>query len=517
MATMLAQRNLAGRQALAPSAPSAILQLPPRCPSTVRRSKISLLQHRQLLAPSYGRLHTSSPVCSTAEQQLGAQRSANSESLQSLRVPATGMAKGLGSFSGGATLEKSKLDRRQKQTSWTPSVDNSGGGGGIGKGIFNGGGGGDDGGDDDDYYEFDDGDDSGGDGGFFRMLIEENYSMAAIKAVLSEWFRTIDTLPLILRQAVQMGLFSSQQLVRFCAMDNRPTITRTVQRSLPASVSRGLVGRMMADPAFLQKLLMESVICTSSSLLWEAQQRGERFSHELDLVAINTLSLAAANVALVWSIAPSRSFGSPAKLPWQRMLAKLPNHAFDVSGPQRSYTYGTRAASFVAKIGTLAGVGAVAGAAMSLLGGASTALRQRSDPSYQPSVAPPRLPAAAAGLGTSMGLSSNVRYQIIAGIDTYLFGHSNYLWSYLAFSGVMRLASNAIGQDMRLFLMGLPRGEPVQTATQPQRAAQQPVRRAATSDRPASAQSGSTTRPKTKKRVKKSADRGFAMSAGAAA
>lgn len=54
--------------------------------------------------------------------------------------------------------------------------------------------------------------------------------------MLSEWYRTFESLPLILRQAVQMGLFSSQQLVRFCAMDNRPTLTRTVQRSLPSSV-----------------------------------------------------------------------------------------------------------------------------------------------------------------------------------------------------------------------------------------------------------------------------------------
>ncbi len=61
---------------------------------------------------------------------------------------------------------------------------------------------------------------------------------------------------------------------------------------------------MMADPAFLQKLVMESVICTSSSLMWEAQQRGEAFARELDLVAINTLSLLAANVALVWCAFP---------------------------------------------------------------------------------------------------------------------------------------------------------------------------------------------------------------------
>ncbi len=213
------------------------------------------------------------------------------------------------------------------------------------------------------------------------------------------------------------------------------------------------------------------------------------------------------------SVAPSRSFGNP-QMPWQRMLAKLPNHAFDMSGPQRAYTTGTRAASFVAKIGELAAVGAVAGASMSLLGGASTALRQRADPSYQPSVPPPRLAAAAGGLGAFMGISSNVRYQLVAGMDTYLFCHSNFLWSYLALSGVMRVVSNAVGADLRLFAMGLPRGEPVAAPAAPQlprrAAAQQPARRpAAASAQPAGA------KPKAKKRVKK-ADKGFAMSAGAA-
>ena len=56
--------------------------------------------------------------------------------------------------------------------------------------------------------------------------------------MLSEWYRTVETLPLILRQAVEMGLFSSQSLVRFLSMDNRPTVTRTIARSLPSSVRR---------------------------------------------------------------------------------------------------------------------------------------------------------------------------------------------------------------------------------------------------------------------------------------
>lgn len=49
-------------------------------------------------------------------------------------------------------------------------------------------------------------------------------------------------MPAILRQAAQMGLFSSAALVRFLAMDVRPNVTRLVTRSLPPSVS-GAAGR----------------------------------------------------------------------------------------------------------------------------------------------------------------------------------------------------------------------------------------------------------------------------------
>lgn len=63
----------------------------------------------------------------------------------SLVVPAS-MARGLGS-SGGATLQRSKLDLAKEVKTVDPRVDDSGGGGNNGKNIFNGGGGGDDGGD----------------------------------------------------------------------------------------------------------------------------------------------------------------------------------------------------------------------------------------------------------------------------------------------------------------------------------------------------------------------------------
>lgn len=73
-------------------------------------------------------------------------------------------------------------------------------------------------------------------------MFAELYTAEAIAAVLQEWYKTMGDLPLILRQAAQMGLFSSAALVRFLSMDVRPSMTRFVTRTLPPSVSHMVVG-----------------------------------------------------------------------------------------------------------------------------------------------------------------------------------------------------------------------------------------------------------------------------------
>jgi hypothetical protein len=59
-------------------------------------------------------------------------------------------------------------------------------------------------------------------------------------------------------------------------------------------------------------------------------------------------------------------------------------------------------------------------------------------------------------MAISMGVFSNLRYQTIAGVDRYLFDHSNHLFSYLMSSSVVRVASNWVGEPTRLALQGLP-------------------------------------------------------------
>lgn len=172
-----------------------------------------------------------------------------------MAVPNITMARGGGGSSDmgsggslGATLEKSKLNFvMPTPPAQAPKLDDGGSGGDIGKGIHNGGGGGDDGGDDDDYFNEDgDGEGEGEEGKdtFFRTVIPESYDKLSIGAVFAEWMRTVAELPLILRRAVEMGLFSSAQLVRFFSMDVRPNVTRALSRSLPPAVSQGAAERV---------------------------------------------------------------------------------------------------------------------------------------------------------------------------------------------------------------------------------------------------------------------------------
>lgn len=397
-----------------------------------------------------------------------------------LSVPDVTCAKGGGGGkdygSGGSlgtVLEKSKLSFvMPTPPASSPKLDDSGSGGDIGKIIHNGGGGGGDDDDDDEYFNEDDGEGDGeGDpsDGFFRTAIPESYDRVSVGAVLSEWYKTVADLPLILRRAVEMGLFSSAQLVRFCSMDVRPNLTRAVSRTLPASWARDFVGRLMADPAFVQKMAIEQTIAATSCLFYEWYMRGENFTKELDLVAINTLGMMAATGATVWIVAPSRSYGAVHKFPWQQMLAELPNCVFDRSGPLRNYTRQSRFGGFFARMAELSAVGVVTGTATSLLGNAAVAARRHQDPAFQPSVPVPDIARSSGGLGAYLALNVNTRYQLVGGLDRYLFDHSNFLWTYLGFSTFARIVSNRIGELSRPWWQGLPTERQNKTKPQPKR------------------------------------------------
>ncbi|GMN58898.1 hypothetical protein TIFTF001_028000 [Ficus carica] len=349
---------------------------------------------------------------------------------------------------GAVTLEKSKLDLSQKQTRSSPETALGGGGGDIGKKINHGGGDGgdDDGGDDDDYFDdFDEGDD-GDEGGLFRrrMFLEELFDRKFVDAVLNEWQKTMMDLPAGFRQAYEMGLVSSAQMVKLLAINARPTTTRMIFRSLPGGISRAFIGRMIADPAFLYRLLLEQAATIGFAVHWEIKNRKDRIKKEWDLALVNVLTVAACNAVVVWSLAPCRSYGNTFRFDLQNTLQKLPNNIFEQSYPLREFDLQKRIHSFFYKAAQLCMVGLTAGAVQ---GSLSNFLASKKEGRL--SVTIPSARNNALGYGAFLGLYANLRYQLLCGFDKTMVNYFDVIGVGLFFSTALRILNVQLGESSR--------------------------------------------------------------------
>ncbi|WCJ18267.1 hypothetical protein M5689_000635 [Euphorbia peplus] len=353
---------------------------------------------------------------------------------------------------GAVTLEKGKLDMAQKQSKVSPQVDSGSGGGDNGKKINHGGGdGGDDDGDDDDYFDdFDDGDE-GDEGGLFRRrkVFEELFDKKFVDAVLNEWQKTMMDLPAGFRQAYEMGLVSSAQMVKFLAINARPTTTRFISRTLPQAISRAFIGRMIADPAFLYRLLLEQAATIGCSVWWEVKNRKDRIKQEWDLALVNVLTASACNAIVVWSLAPSRSYGNTFRFDLQNTLQKLPNNIFEKSYPLREFDLQKRVHSFFYKAAELSVVGLTAGAIQGQLSNMLASKKQD-----RLSVTVPPVSHYARGYGAFLGLYANMRYQLLCGFDRAMVSHFDVIGVALVFSTALRMLNVQIGESSRLAWIG---------------------------------------------------------------
>jgi len=367
---------------------------------------------------------------------------------------------------GGATMQRGGLDLQQKAVVQGPKLADGGGGGNSGNFVNFGGGGGGDSDDDDDFFgggdEDGDGDGSGGNN-WFRAATAELFDMGAVNAVLGEWGYTVASLPAFFRAGAGLfltGAFSSANLVRFAAGDHRPTLARALYERLPYGMARGLVGRLMADPALAQKAAVDALGSAALALWWEGKQRGDCFAEEMDIALANSCIVGALSAALVYCLAPAR-VASAARAPWQEALAAVPNNVFEAGSATRTFSLGGRAAALGVKAGQLAALGAGAGAMQWGVGTALAGLRGGDAP-WTPSVPVPELGRAVAGGALFCGVSSNLRYQALAGADRYLLERAAAVGPAVAASTAARLGSSLLGQPQRLWAAGLPASLPAE-------------------------------------------------------
>ncbi|OIW18084.1 hypothetical protein TanjilG_08554 [Lupinus angustifolius] len=435
--------------------------------------------------------------CFESPSGIGAGESLSSPSSSSFGPVMKGQYGALGSV----TLEKSKLDTSQKQTKSSPerllatingcsaatvgsvtvesesgenrrnfppivilvlaglptsqlnSLDIGGGSGGLGKNINHGGGdGGDDNGDDDDYFDdFDEGDE-GDEGGLFRrrIILQELFDRKFVDAVLNEWQKTMMDLPAGFRQAYEMGLVSSAQMVKFLAINARPTTSRFISRAFPQGMSRTFIGRLLADPAFLYRFLLEGAASIGFSAWWEFENRKGRIKQEWDLALINVLTVAACNAVVVWSLAPCRSYGNTFRFDLQNTLQKLPNNIFENSYPLREFDLQKRALCFLFKAAELCMVGLSAGAVQGAL--SNTLARKKEG---RLSVSVPSVTSNAFGYGAFLGIYANLRYQLLSGFDRAMINRFDVIGVALFCSTAFRLMNVQLGETSRRAWLGI--------------------------------------------------------------
>lgn len=243
----------------------------------------------------------------------------------------------------------------------------------------------------------------GGDGG---------NGAAAGGAVLAS--KAIESLPAEMAEALKAGKLPQEILERFLDMDRNPFLSWLLKIG-------GFRERLLADPGFMVKVGIEVGIGVCTKATAEYTKRGEDFKSQLDFVLANVIMAIIADFMLVWLPAPTYSAKGGAAVagfnPLGKLFAGCPDNAFQKVPPGYApFSFGQRVGAVVRNGAKLFAVGCCA----SLLGvgitNTLTAAREMLDPNFVPLNPPQDVLIMSAAYGSYMASSSNLRYQILAGL-----------------------------------------------------------------------------------------------------
>ncbi|KAL6763976.1 hypothetical protein V8C86DRAFT_1783279 [Haematococcus lacustris] len=182
---------------------------------------------------------------------------------------------------------------------------------------------------------------------------------------------------------------------------------------------QGFRERLLGDPSFPVKVAIECGIGVVTKVTAESTKRGDSFWPEIDFVGANVVMAIIADFMLTWIPAPTLSY-VPRQVSNNALLtflSRCPDNAFQrVPAGMEPFTLLQRMGAIARNGGKLLGVGFGA----SMLGVGITnvliALRQMMDPGWAPPNKPQDVLATSAAYGVYMSVSSNLRYQLIAGV-----------------------------------------------------------------------------------------------------
>lgn len=212
---------------------------------------------------------------------------------------------------------------------------------------------------------------------------------------------------------------------------------------------KGWRDRVAADPDFPFKVLVEQVIGVGAAVLGDMSSRKDWGIHELDFVFSTVVVGSIMNFSLMYLLAKTPA--SAATAGSGNLLARL----FDENTLKRmgapggnffepGFPISKRFLNLGYKGVVFGLVGFCAGVIGTSLSNGLIAMRKRFDPNFEVQNKAPGILANAGVWGTHMGISSNVRYQMLNGLDMVM-APAMPPSAFKGVSSIIRLLNNIVG------------------------------------------------------------------------
>ncbi|GIL52765.1 hypothetical protein Vafri_8555, partial [Volvox africanus] len=189
---------------------------------------------------------------------------------------------------------------------------------------------------------------------------------------------------------------------------------------------RGWEERVAYDPEFPIKVLLEQVIGVSACVIGDMSARPNWGLNELDFIFSTLVVGSIMNFGIMYLLAPTAGAAtSAAATPLiVRLVGDYYLKAWGAPGGNcfeaGSFTAAQRLTNLVYKGAVFAVIGFFAGVVGTSLSNSLLALRKKMDPDFKLQNEPPNVVYNAFTWAIHMGVSSNLRYQVLGGLDPML-------------------------------------------------------------------------------------------------
>lgn len=223
---------------------------------------------------------------------------------------------------------------------------------------------------------------------------------------------SLENLPKDFAAAIQAGRIPGAVVERFLELQESSFFRWLMQFG-------GFKERLLADDLFLAKVAMECGVGIFTKTAAEYERRRENFFKELEIVFADVVMAIIADFMLVYLPAPTVSLRPPLAVSAGK-IAKFfhgcPDNAFQVALSGTSYSFLQRIGAIVRNGAKLFAVGTTSSLVGTAVTNALINARKAVDKSSAAEVENVPILSTSVAYGVYMAVSSNLRYQVLAGV-----------------------------------------------------------------------------------------------------